>query len=552
MRFKLFGRYLLLERLAVGGMAEVYVAKRVQRGGTVGELLAIKRILPTLAKEHGFIRMFLDEAQIAGRLSHPGIARLFELGRVGDAHYLAMELVWGKDVLAIVRRCRALDATVSPWFAAEVGAQLCEALHAAHTATDRHGEPMHVIHRDVSPQNVLVGFDGRVRVIDFGIAKAQARLTRTQSGLLKGKVGYMSPEQIVEKEVDHRSDLFAVSTCLYELLTRRSLFSRENGFEAMENVRHVRMQPIRALMPDVPEALEAILLKGHAKDPADRYKSGLEMASAFRRFLASGGPEGDPSCVARWMDDAFKKEVHEERRRLDALDQVGRPQVSIQSDGRPSELPVLVPPADLGGLGREPVEGAPTEVFFSHFDSSPDGRGGPRSSLLDDDDLAFDVAQLSSGLIKKLAVEATPSGEDADTAEEPTADRTVPDDVPTRSERPPGRAAERVEPSRRPGSAAWWALSALFLVVGAAAMFAYYQYFAPARVDVRTEPSVGAVVLFDGVSQGPAPVHIDDVEPGTHTVTVVAGGYAPVTRELEVRPSSSAHIDIALTPSTTP
>ncbi len=574
-RFAEFGHYLLLERLAVGGMAEVYLAKRFDPGGEVSDLLAIKRILPRLARDGEFIRMFLDEAKIAGRLHHPSIVRIQELGRIGKSHYLAMDYVWGKDLLAIIRRCRLLGARLSPSFVAYVGARMCEALHAAHTARDRHGEPMNVIHRDVSPQNVLVSFDGIVKLIDFGIAKAQARLSNTQSGLLKGKIGYMSPEQIATGAVDLRSDLFAVGTCMYELLTLRALFARENSFDAMENVRAARAAPIRDLRADVPEALEAILAKALSREPEGRYSTAFDMQRALDDYLASHDPDFDRLAAVTWIRDAFRKELFAEQRHLDALDQIGRPQLSPADPPRlntatdleiPAErtVPAAEPWRDTNEhaiVEAEPIrleddedDDAPTEVFFTAGEGSEAPPPGPEPAdpgpaalgpaaleptpLSESDDISWDPAQLNSGMIARLVPEEVRAAEEQarrrQAAREPTS----------------RHVAATADPEEKPKSGGRWlgrvAMGLVLLLVGAGGTFAWLQLTATARVEVRTEPSVGATVLFDGVVQGPAPVALENVEPGRHVVTIIAPGYVDETRELEVSGHSTAHLDVAL------
>ncbi|HJL14235.1 MAG TPA: serine/threonine-protein kinase, partial [Sandaracinaceae bacterium LLY-WYZ-13_1] len=384
-RFIPFGKYLLLERLAVGGMAEVYLAKAFE-DGRVSDLLAVKRILPSLAEDSEFIRMFLDEAKIAGQLRHPGIVQIRELGRVGSSHYLAMDFVWGEDLLQIIKRCRQLGSALSPSFVAWLGASMCEALHYAHEKRDDEGRPMGIIHRDVSPQNVLVSFDGRVKIIDFGIAKAQSRTTRTQAGVLKGKVGYMSPEQVRGRPIDRRSDLFAVGTCLYELLTLRSLFARENNFEAMDNVRNVRAAPIRQVREDVPPRLEQILQKAHAAEPDERWQTARELQHALIEHINLEDPGYDRVAAVTWLRDAFRKEFRAERGRLDAFDQLGRPQIAPADDVRRNsvtdlEIPGVGDPSPpdwddddsetlvfdepVPFVDSQPPEQGPAEVYFS-------------------------------------------------------------------------------------------------------------------------------------------------------------------------------------------
>ncbi|MCA9604328.1 MAG: serine/threonine protein kinase [Myxococcales bacterium] len=559
-RLQPFGRYLLLERIAVGGMAEVYLAKRFDDG--VSDLIAIKRIKPSLAENDDFIRMFLHEAKIAARLSHPGVARILELGRIGRSHYLAMDFVWGKDLLQLMRRAKLLGTQLSPAFVAWIGAGMLDALDAAHRLTDPRGERMGLIHRDVSPQNVLVSFDGVVKLIDFGIAKAQSRNSDTQAGVLKGKVGYMSPEQVTAGPVDHRSDLFAVGTCLYELLTLRTLFARENALEALENVKHVRAAPLLEARPDVPEALAAIIERAHAADPAARWSSAAEMADALRAFLASHDASFDRITAVTWMRDAFRKELVGERVRLDAFDQLGRAQITSAEEPRRNSATDLEivgddDPLDWDQLGEtiisdEPipfVDGAPpadegpVEVFYHRDPSAP--------GYIDDDvDVSLEPSQIDSAVIEKLlpsadyaaAADAAAHAAEAKAAaaREPTQPTPIERD-PIRPPAPPGKA----------GAASWLfrgLVALLLLGVGAGGYYLYLASTVTASIEVRTEPNVAAVVLLDGTQRGTAPVRLDHVSEGHHVVTVVAPGYEDATRELEVTSNATVMLELTLVP----
>ncbi|HEX9100894.1 MAG TPA: serine/threonine-protein kinase, partial [Polyangia bacterium] len=247
-----FGKYVLLERISVGGMAEVFKAKSFGVEG-FEKILAIKRILPSMAEDADFIEMFIDEAKICGQLNHANICQIFELGRVDDSHFIAMEYVWGKDVLQIQNRFRKLRQTMKPEMAAFIAAKLCEGLDYAHKKKDAAGRPLGIIHRDISPQNILISYDGELKIIDFGIAKAASRSSKTQAGVLKGKFGYMSPEQVGGQAVlDHRSDIFAIGTILYELITADRLFVAESDFATLEKVRNVDVQRPSVAVPGCP------------------------------------------------------------------------------------------------------------------------------------------------------------------------------------------------------------------------------------------------------------------------------------------------------------
>lgn len=564
-RFVPFGQYLLLDRLAVGGMAEVYLAKRFDEHGP-SDLLAVKRILPSLAENSDFIRMFLDEARIAAQLVHPGIVRIRELGRIGRSHYLAMDFVWGKDLLHVMRRHKLLGAQLSPSVVAYIGIGMCDALHYAHEKKDRHGEAMGLIHRDVSPQNVLVSFDGIVSLIDFGIAKAQSRTTETQAGVLKGKVGYMSPEQIRGGPVDRRSDLFAVGTCLYELLTLKTLFARENAFDAMENVKYVKAAPIGELRPDLSEDFAAILGRAHTRDPAERWQTAAELGDALRKYLREHDPRFDRVAAVTWMRDAFRKELHSERVRLEAFDQLGRAQVvSVDMPRRNSVTDLQIPgtgdpaPPDwdddeaetiisddpipfVDAPPPEPTTGA-AEVYYSSEHTIPDDDDGPLPAtspapkIESDDDVALAASQIDSAVIQRLLPEEAPGQERSAAAREATARHRT--------------ASADIDPPTQTGSGAGKWLTRVFaalilLGAGAAGAWIYGSMASRASIEVRTTPQVGASVLLDGVQRGTAPVRLENVAAGEHEVTIVATGYEVVHREIHVDASTTVMVEVAL------
>ncbi|HEY8089303.1 MAG TPA: serine/threonine-protein kinase, partial [Polyangiaceae bacterium] len=258
MQRQAFGRYELLQRISMGGMAEVFLARHTPSG----TLVALKRILPEVAEDEEFIKMFEDEARIASRLEHPYIARCLDFGNVDGEWYIAFEYVAGKDLRALFdRRTRQGGEAPPLWFTCQVFGQVAEGLAYAHARKDDGGTPVSIVHRDVSPQNIIVSFDGDVKLIDFGIAKAAGKLSRTQVGSIKGKFGYMSPEQVRGLEVDLRADIFCLGICLWELVTMQRLFSAENELLVIEKVRSLRVEPPSRYNPRCPPELDRIVLK---------------------------------------------------------------------------------------------------------------------------------------------------------------------------------------------------------------------------------------------------------------------------------------------------
>jgi serine/threonine-protein kinase len=305
-----FGRFLLFERVAIGGMAEVFAA--VRWDDDRGNLYAVKRILPTLAEDRDLVRMFLDEARVAVQLDHRGIVPVHELGKLPGGYYIAMDYVAGRDLRALTAHFRALGAAPPTAVVAHVGAEVADALDHAHRGRGAGGEALHVVHRDVSPANVLVGFDGQVRIIDFGIAQAaHRRAERGAPGVLRGKFAYMSPELVRGLPVDRRSDVFALGIVLWELLAMRRLFTGPNELAVMEKVRAAQVPPPSSVNPAVPPELDAVILRALAREPEDRYAWASELRDALRplaRPLGVAPRTALADLMARWFPDELRDE----------------------------------------------------------------------------------------------------------------------------------------------------------------------------------------------------------------------------------------------------
>ncbi len=288
-----FGRYLLLQKLASGGMAEIFLAKATGAGG-FEKTCVIKRVLPHLAANEAFVRMFLDEARLAARLSHPGIAQIFDLGQVGTDYYLAMEYLPGEDVGEIVDRSNDRQRMVPLDVAARIASAAADALDFAHKLAGEDGRPLGIVHRDISPSNLRVTYLGAVKVLDFGIALAGQRLQTTEVGVIKGKAAYMSPEQARGQPVDCRSDVWSLGVCLHELICGRALFPRGASATTGVAVLTMPIPPPSARRPDVPRELDAIVMTALERDPALRYATAQELSLALHRFLANRTyvPEG--------------------------------------------------------------------------------------------------------------------------------------------------------------------------------------------------------------------------------------------------------------------
>ena len=307
-----FGKYYLLERISVGGMAEVFKAKAFGVEG-FERLIAVKRILPSIAEDHEFITMFIDEAKIAVQLNHANIAQIFDLGKVGDSYFIALEYVPGKDLRAIFDKMRKLKELIPIPMACYTIMKVCEGLDYAHNKKDAAGRDLNLVHRDVSPQNVLISYDGEIKIIDFGIAKAAGKAGKTQAGILKGKFGYMSPEQVRGLPLDRRSDIFSVGICLYELLTGERLFIGESDFSTLEKVRNVEIIPPSTYNRRIPEELERIVLKALAKEVEDRYQTAMDLHDDLQTFMYTSGNFFARKDLATFVAKMFTSDIEKEQ-----------------------------------------------------------------------------------------------------------------------------------------------------------------------------------------------------------------------------------------------
>lgn len=282
-----YDKYLLLGRVNVGGMAEVFLAKTF---GAVGfeKFVAIKRLLPSVMNNREFVDMFIDEAKISVQLTHANIAQIYELNEYDGQLYIAMEYVHGKELRALAIRSKKMERRLDQRQVAYMVARAAEGLDYAHQRKDPSGKPLGIVHRDISPQNILVSFDGEVKVIDFGIAKAQDRIVQTQVGVLKGKIAFMSPEQVSGAQIDQRSDLFSLGCVLYEMVTGQSAFKAENDFATFERIRNAVYTPPNKHGVEVDPVLDKIMQKALAKDRDQRYSRGAEFAQDLQRYLLQG------------------------------------------------------------------------------------------------------------------------------------------------------------------------------------------------------------------------------------------------------------------------
>ena len=319
-----FGKYVLLDRLAVGGMAEIFLARQEGVEG-FEKTVVIKRIRPHLSKRKSFVTMFLDEARLAAQLNHPNIVQIHELGQLDDSYFIAMEYVFGRDMARIIPKAEKMGIAFPTVYALKIAAEVCEGLHYAHQRTDAWGNPLHIVHRDVTPENVFVSFDGTVKILDFGIAKARGQSGETSVGEIKGKLSYLSPEQALGKSLDCRSDIFSLGVVLYEWLTGLRLFTGDSEAAVLRSISEGKIYGPSYFKPDIPPEVEAVVMRALEKDRDRRYASAWDMQQDLEALLSESDFRPSSMHLANFLKQLFSDELEAERARLTRTEAVEPP-----------------------------------------------------------------------------------------------------------------------------------------------------------------------------------------------------------------------------------
>ncbi len=512
-----FGKYLLLERIAVGGMAEVFKAKAFGVEG-FERILAIKRILPNMADDDEFINMFVDEARIAVQFSHANIVQIYELGKYENQYYIAMEYVSGRDLRQILDNYRKRKEVLPLPVASFLVSKICDGLDYAHRKSDPSGKALHLIHRDVSPQNILVSYEGAVKITDFGIAKAEDRASKTQAGVLKGKFGYMSPEQVRGLEIDHRSDIFAVGILMYEMLTNKRLFLGDSDFSTLEKVRNAEVTPPSQHNPDIPAELERIMLKALAKERDERYQWCAELHDDLQQFLIEDNTIFNAKRLAAFLAHEYADDIKAEMHKMEEYMRMPPP-------SSPEAL-AAVQEAQAAPMRTDPGEhqGEKTMIFESGFadDSGPDrGRGEAATGELE-------------------AIEPAPR--------RPSPGRGSP------NRGAQARAGQRASPARssqpRVDASSQRHVGALLIAGAAFVSLLILLIFVLAGGGVGTivvtSTPVPADIFLDGEPLGATPVTRTDVPVGGHVLVAQAPGYPEQAYTFELDSARPAHIAVTL------
>ncbi len=310
-----FGKYTLIDRIAVGGMAEIFLARQAGLEG-FEKTIVIKRIRPHLSNQASFVKMFLNEAKLAAQLNHPNIVQIYDLGKISESYFIAMEYIFGRDMRRIIPKADSMGIPFPMVYALKIASSVCEGLYYAHQKVDLYGNPLNIVHRDVTPENIFVSFDGTVKVLDFGIAKAANQIEQTRAGEIKGKLSYMSPEQCMGKPLDCRSDLFSLGTVLYEWLTGFKLFTGDSEVAILKSITEGKIYAPSYFKADIPEAVEAILMRALEKDRERRYQTAWDMQYDLDQFLSQY--EFTPSNIhlSNFLKQLFNDELEEEKSRL--------------------------------------------------------------------------------------------------------------------------------------------------------------------------------------------------------------------------------------------
>lgn len=364
-----FGKYLLLEKLAAGGMAEVYLAKSNAANG-LNKFVAIKRILPQYSSNSDFVDMFKEEAKVAINLNHGNIVSIYDFGIEKNQFYLVMEFVEGRNLRQIINELKKSNKSFSIDQAIFMIKEAAAGLDHAHRCVDGHsGKPLNITHRDMSPQNIMMSFEGEIKVIDFGIAKAETEKEETKAGTLKGKFGYMSPEQAEGMSIDPRTDVFALGIILWELLANDRLFTGSNESAILRKVRECHVPAIRKVNPLVPPELERIVMKALAKDKNVRYQTAANLHRDLNRFLNTQFPDFSVHDFSQFIKDIMKSAYIEGREKIVRYSQIEYKPENQQSEaetvtvkiGNNEKINSELPPIPKIDFGPDPLKGLQPE-----------------------------------------------------------------------------------------------------------------------------------------------------------------------------------------------
>ncbi|MGE3632747.1 MAG: serine/threonine protein kinase [Sandaracinaceae bacterium] len=424
-RTKRLGRYHLTERIAFGGMAVLFRAFTFDEDDFKRDV-AIKRLLPHYLEDQQFITMLTDEFKLVSHLKHPNIAEVFELVEVDDNILIAMEYVDGKDLRSTVERARTMKLKPALDDIAYCMARALDGLHHAHVARDDHDQPLKIVHRDFSPSNLLIAYDGTVKLCDFGIAKASHNRIQTKTGIIKGKVKYMSPEQAFGRKLDWRSDLFSAGSVLYELATSAAPFHANNEIDLIFAVRDAAPTPAQQLNPEIPDELVHVIEKAMSRSRSARYQTAIEFRDALLRFLRNHNPRYRRTKLSRFMKRVWKEEIERDLRAMEEF------VLDPESQGRPVDLGKNLIADALG-----------PDATFSRFSPSPTNAAHSLADAVEEiEELDEPLSDIETLQGDKNDARAEPHGRDADIPTVRGGSRRPPKPPPS----PPASPADDYDP----------------------------------------------------------------------------------------------------------
>lgn len=381
-KYEPFGKYVLLDKLATGGMAEVYLAKAESAEG-ISKFIAIKRILPQYSDQSEFIDMFKDEAKIAINLNHNNIVSIYEFGVENDQFFLAMDYVEGRNVRQILNKMKKTRRSFSIEQIVYMIKEVASGLDHAHRCLDgATGRPLNITHRDISPQNIMVSFEGEIKVVDFGIAKAESKLETTRAGTLKGKFSYMSPEQASGQPLDLRTDIFSLGIVFWELLANDRLFAASNEINTLRKVKECKIPSLRAINPNIPAELEQIVNKSLSKDRNMRYQTAASFYRDLNRFLNRHYPDFSAHDIASFIKSIYSDEIIEHRKKM--MDYALVKSADLKPNITTSSTPIAPRGSSAPPIISNDLE--PSESFFTFQAEEEDHGNSSRASNAQNDD----------------------------------------------------------------------------------------------------------------------------------------------------------------------
>jgi len=506
-----FGHYFILEKIAQGGMAEIFKGLTYDFSG-LKKFIVIKRILPHIAANRNFIKMLIDEAKIAVKLNHGNIAQTYDLGKVADDYFIVMEFVDGRTLSQIFKKSVELKQPIPLQLGAFVAAEICNGLDYMHRARDETGVPLEIVHRDISPQNVILSYSGNVKIVDFGVAKAAFKLSEMERGVLKGKFAYMSPEQTEGDHVDARSDIFATGTVLWELLTSRRLFKKKTNAETLDAVQKMAIYPPSAYRNEIPSELDEIVMRSLERDPERRYTSATDMGLALTKFLLKHYPEFKPGQVGDFLQEVFQDDdqtadLYQEKTMREEL-------TELESQGTGD---------DFANSVDETMIIDPQELDFH--------------SVFEEIDVE-EVSEITRAIgFGENSPAAGPIGEvDFFEAPEPPPPPgpSTPPLFSTRPVRPP---------PKKPASLLW-------LLGGILAIFLIYYFLlasGPANLKIVFIPPDSSVTLDGKAVSGSSPIQVKSLPARTrHKIRVAREGYVPQEKEVFLFPGWTKTVNFHL------